>query len=966
MRAASVSCISTKKRSSLKPRAVLSLFLIFAVLASVPFGASEPRDFNILKKLMKEGAHATALEQGEEYLSSFPKGRHRARVAGWVGSLLLEKGKAKEALPLLEEALRGATQKEKSGLSLLNAEALVDLGRYRKAEALLKTLHPGSGGAGSKIVRLKIRVAELSGDPEGVIKALALLPEAKRTPADRLAVGTALARVGKDREAVKELDAVLEAGGLEPDDAKNARLALAASLYRLKKYDEAMKKLEPLSESGDVDAALLKAWTLHAMGKDAPAYDLVRKTAPLKGWREARALLPVRKAEAEADDEGVIAGSSKVARDFPGTAVAGQARFLAAKALQRRGDDALALKVLSSAIKTLPKGDGEISALLSGARLAWRVNGSSAAAGKWLSAALSQSGNKEEKALCLYAKAELEWKWGDVNGALKDLANLVSGYKKTTVVPSAYLLMGRMLFLTGDYDRGRQFLRIVTDSFPDSKLYGEAALLLGESWVVAGDPAKAEPALHLLSDAVLTPEQTIRLHGLEGNFHLSKREWADAAASFAQTAVVPRSGPVHDRAAFGTALAFIGVGSPDAALDAAKSIGDVRLADGVELRSAETLIAAGRTERGFTILEKLARGGGSVSATALWLLADARLEAGEKIAGMADLRRLASRPSDEPLSVLAQHRIEMMLLASKGAGAALKAIPLFRQSEPMTLGEAEALLRKARSRSSSGDAAGASKLYAAYLEHAAPGAGAKEAASYLARRAMKRKDYLEAKRVLLEVERTPSMNLALARACLQLRDLKTARKALSDALASSDGLKSGQRLQAELLSANAARMEGDTASAMTHYEYYALKAPANRRNKDSLFGAALWLRNRGNYEPALKAFARLNEAFRDAAVGYNYGYTLELMGKPDDALKTYLQVAYTSSNAQWALTARYRAAEMMVEMGRLDDALALYARLVERTKGTVQGTYAESRLRWLKSIKAKTVEQGRKKGESKK
>jgi len=283
----------------------------------------------------------------------------------------------------------------------------------------------------------------------------------------------------------------------------------------------------------------------------------------------------------------------------------------------------------------------------------------------------------------------------------------------------------------------------------------------------------------------------------------------------------------------------------------------------------------------------------------------------------------------------------------------------------MTLGEAEALLRKARSRSSSGDGAGASKLYAAYLEHAARGAGAREAASFLARRAMKRKDYPEAERVLFDVERTPSMNLALARACFGLRDPAAARKALSDALGSSGGLKSRQRLEAELLSANAARMEGDTAAAMTHYEYYALKAPANRRYKDSLFGAALWLRNRGSYEPALKAFARLNKAFRDAAVGYNYGYTLELMGKPDDALKAYLQVAYASSNAQWALTARYRAAEMMVEMGRLDDALALYAKLVERTKGTVQGAYAESRLKWLKSIKAKNGKQGPKKGPKK-
>lgn len=951
MRAVSASFTSTKKRSSLKPRAALSLFLILAVLASVPFGASEPQDFKILKKLMKEGAHATALEQGREYLASFPEGTHRAMVAGWVGSLLLEKGKAKEAVPLLKEALSGATQKEKSGLSLLNAEALVDLGRYRKAEAILKTLHPGSGAAGSKIVRLKIRVAELSGDPERVIKTLSLLPEGQRTPTDRLEEGTALAHLGKDSDAVKELGAVLEGTGLEPEQAKAARLALATSLYRLKKYGEAIKALEPLLKSGDIDATLLKAWTLHALKKDAQAYDLVRKACPLKGWREARALLPVREDEARADDEGVIKTAAEVARKFPGTPAAGEARLLAAAALQRRGDDASALNVLSAALKSVTGNQTRIDALLSGAHLIWKVRGDSLSAAKWIAAATSLSEDPEQKALCLYEKANLETRGGKVNEALKDLSKLVSTYKKTSVVARAYLLMGRILLLTGDYNRGRQFLRIVTDSFPDSKLYGEAALLLGESFVEKGESEKAEPALHLLSDAVLTTDQTRRLHELEGNFYLSRHEWADAAVSFSQTAVAPSSGIIHDRAAFGTAVALIGVGSPEAALDVSKSIGDDRLATGVELRSAQALIAAGQKERGLEIMEKLAHRGGPASATALWLLADIRLKAGEKVAGTADLIRLSNRSSDEQLSILAQHRMEMMLLTSKGAGAALEAIPIFRRSKPMTLGEKEALLRSARKRASTGRDAEASKLYARYLEHITRGGGAQEAASYLADRAMKRKDYTEAKRVLLEVERTPSMNLALARASLGLNDLKTARTAISDALDSSDELKPEERLEAELLAARIAQREGDTAGAMPHYEYYALKAPANRRYKNSLFGAAIWLRNRGSYEDALKALGRLNKTFRDAAVGYNYGYTLELMGRENDALKAYLQVAYASSNAQWALTARYRAAEMMVKMGRIDDARALYTKLVERTKGTVQGAYAESRLRWLKTLK---------------
>ncbi|MEJ2367617.1 MAG: hypothetical protein P8Z49_04515 [Acidobacteriota bacterium] len=60
-----------------------------------------------------------------------------------------------------------------------------------------------------------------------------------------------------------------------------------------------------------------------------------------------------------------------------------------------------------------------------------------------------------------------------------------------------------------------------------------------------------------------------------------------------------------------------------------------------------------------------------------------------------------------------------------------------------------------------------------------------------------------------------------------------------------------------------------------------------------------------------------------------------------------MKVTYASANAQWALVARYRAAELMLAMGRKADAVALYKKLVEQTKGTVQGAYAEQRLQQL-------------------
>ncbi len=952
MRDASASCTLTTLRKS---RGSLFILLCFVILLPITITASESLDFKIIKKLMKEGAYATALDQGEAYLSTYKTASHRPRVAAWVGRLLVKNGRTEEALPVLREAIEGLAPKKRGNLQLLEARVLLLLNKPAEAAVSLKGFEPGSPGARLETIRLKARIYRKEGKPGRVAEVLSTLAEEKRTAKDRLMLGMALARTGKDAMAVKALSSCLEKGAITGEGAGSARLALASSLYHMKEYNRASSALVPLlnAHKKDVEAFLLKAWILHAEGRNAEAYDLVRKTVPIDGWREAAALVPVRMAAVRGNNDAVISTAAKVLKGFPKGKAAAQARLLAAEALARRGDAFTALRVLEAAVPSLAPGSRRVKASLFGARLAWTKLRDKALSRRWLSVAEKDGTTVEEKALCAYNRANLNWAWGDSSAALKTLAHLVTTYKGTAAIPDAYLLLGHILMATGNTSKGSEALRVVVDSFPDSRLYPEAVLALAEGLAAQGKTGAIEPLLALLNDRPLSPTENLRYERLKGRFALLRQEWASAAEEFALCSTPGPGRHLSDAAFFGTALAYLGAGVPEEALIEAKSIQNPLLAKAVAFRAARLFMKQGQANKGLYLLEGLAKNVGSTADDALWLLAEERLKRKEMVPALATLQRLAVEDRYDPLSTLAQRRIEMLLLTKDGPKAALLAIPVFRESKPMTLGEADEMLRSARLKVRTGKKAEAEKIYSAYLERLPKGPGAGEAASYLATRALKAKDYVAARRVLERVKRTALMDLYLGEACYALKDPAASQAAFERALAASKALSMKEKLKAELLAGKAARMQGKTGEAISHLEAYAKAAPADRADRETLFATALWLQNRGRYDVALAALAKLRRSFRDAAVGYNYGYTLELMGRREKALKAYLRVAYASSNPQWALTARYRAAEIMLALGRRADAIALYRELAARAKGSVQGDFAARRLHQLQRIEAK-------------
>jgi tetratricopeptide (TPR) repeat protein len=925
-----------------------SLLVLFLVLfpAGSPLLATEAEDFQIVQRLLQEGAARTAAERGLAYLERYPQGAHRPQVAALVGRSLLEESRPREALPLIEEALKGLPPKEQDELPLDRVQALLDLGRTDEAAQALKTPPKGREAVRLRHLRLTARAAEALDDPEGAARALSALPESKRTLPDRLALARALSVLGRHEPSVRLLEALLGDPGLSEESRGEASLLLATCRYRLGDADGALEALDSagaMPEGARTRSALLRAWALLARGEAARAYDLVRTTLPLKGWEEAAALSAVRAADLRRDAEGTVAAARALLARFPDGAASAEARLRSARALADRGRFSEALDLLEPGLPLLPDAAARLEGALLACRLAWEGPRDPARAARWASLAVASAASEPEKGRAALAAARLAWEAGRSADAQEILAERIQAAPEGAAAPGAYLLMGRILLSEGDADRAREVLQIVAEAYPDAPEAREALLLAAESLAAEGRAQETEGLLVSARAFPLDPAQARRLARLRWREALARGAVEEARLYLAEASSPAPEVDEEDEARYQMALLDLAEGRVDAALGALQAVGDPSRGTALTLRCADALTVGGRAEEALSLLEPLLHRAGGETAAIRMFRADLLLQADRLPEALEDLRRAAALAPEEALAPLAQRRLEMTLLVREGPEAALRAVSPFREAEPSALSEGDALLRAARIHLGSGNRSGAAEAYRGYLERRPRGPGAPEAVLFLGREALSKGDFA-AVRSLLQTSAEPEALLLLGEAAFAQRDMAPALEALERALSTPGGLSPDQALRARRLAGNAARVLGRTADAVTHLEAFARAARTGPEDREDLLTAALFLEERGRLEAALDALGRLKAASRDAETGFHYAYTLELLKRPKDALQAYLDVAYASSSAEWALTSRYRAAELMVALDRREDALALYRELAARSEGTVQGEYARRRL----------------------
>ena len=765
---------SVLRRISILPALLSLALLLFA--AGQAARAGEAEDFQIIKKLVQEGAFQTALVQARAFLQAYPDSPRRAQVAAWGGHLLVESGKAEEALPLLEEARRSLAPKALGEVPLDQARALLALRRYHDALDALKGYQASGDEARVLFRRTEGEALSALGSDAEALRAFQAIPAKLRTPTDRFHLALTMASQGQDRPAADLLVALLQGpvSGLSGEDLRQARLALGASLYRLRDFDGALSALGPLlsspGEAGDKEAALLAAWVLKGKGEEARAYDLLRRFIPLEGWEDAAALMPIRAAAAARDWSAVARLAPGLLRRFPKGPAAAEAWLCLASALRDGGDGAGAFRALEEALKYLPSGDEAAATAMEAADVAWTLLHDPGKAQRWLAFAAQAAVTEEQRAQAGLALARLLWAKGDSGGALSALAALVKDHPGTSAVPDAYLLLGRIRLAEGDAGQGREALQVVLDSFADAPAYPRALLDLAESLASREAWKELGEVLGEAEAGSLDAASRLRLLRLQARAAMAQGDWSKAALLLAEADGM-RTAPPDEREAFLSDLCLLMEGKSQEALDAFRALQDPGLRRAGTLRVASVFAAQGAHDEAQALWAGLGREGGGVASVALWALAEDQIGTGETDAGLATLRTLAALPPSEPLSVLAQRRLEMALLTAQGPGAALDAIPAFREAEPVPLAQAESLLRTARLAAKEGEAPGAERAYRAYLTRFPSAPGASEAKLFLARRAMASGDASQARELLAGIPPSAKASLLLGEACYRLRDM---------------------------------------------------------------------------------------------------------------------------------------------------------------------------------------------------
>lgn len=919
---------------------------LLILLAAIGLSAGEPDDFRMIGRLLKEGARRTAAEQGRDYLRKYPQSPHRAEVAALVGRYLLDQGEAEGAVPLLREAAGGLKGAAGLEVSLDLAQALLDLRRAAEAAQVLKGLPKAREPVLSRALSLQARAADALDDPEGVAKALLALPERRRSPEDRYLLALSLAAMGKDREAVPFLEGLAQAPDTPPPLRGRVLRSLAEVLYRLGDHAGALEALSasPGAE-GASEAALLRGWILLAQGRPAEAYDEVRRALPLEGWEEASALFAVRAAMLRRDFPAALRAARDLLDRHGRGAAADEARLTAARALLASDRPAEALAYLEPALATMDGEETKVEGALLAVRTAWEKLHDAHRARKWLDFAREAALSDLWKQAVALEAARFDWETGQAGSALEGLSTLIEQAPESPSAPGAALLMGRILLAEGHREKALSLWRSVVEAYPDSPEAREALLDAGEHAARAGDPETLLQVVEAGKAFAFGPAEARRFARLAFEAARLRGDVQEARLLLLASSHPAPDPEEADETSFQAALLDLDAGRLAEAREAMTALLSPQRRLALGLRCADRLAASGDLTQARALLGDLEAAFPGERATLLLEEANLALSGDDPAGAKAFLLGLAALAPAEPLAALAQRRLERLLLTQEGPEAALKAIPAFLEAEPTAVSRGEALLRQARLLRRQADDS-AAQAYRRYLELRPSGPGAAEARLYLARLALARGSAQEAWNLTQGLS-GPEAALLAGEAAFALRDMEKALQSLAPVLDDRQALSPDRRVRALYLAATAARVLGRSAEAEARFAAFVREAPATAQNLEDLLTAALFLQKAGRHDGALEGLGRLREAFRDARVGFQYAYTLELQGRREEALKAYLEVAFGAGNPEWALTARYRAAEILAAEGRKEDAAALYRRLVERTEGTVQGEYARRRLQEL-------------------
>ena len=465
-------------------------------------------EFDLAYCELRLGHDDVALQRLEAFRQKYPNSPHTSEAVYYEASALYHTGNFNKSVEFAESAEKSTDPHVSREAALLHGEALLMLGQYAKADAVLAPLEnsPASEDERLRIEWRRAQAAYFSGDYKSaeerlldVTKGGAANNDPALADAGFLLGDTQLQR-GEDGQAVSTLQSWIAGPGASSPRREEGQYKLAMAQQRSNDVAGAQETLHSLLHNGDAKSPWVQrawyetaelAWQSHDADEATRALDKVL-AAHAEESIAAPALYLLARVEMSQHKDADAAGHlDQLLRDYPHNALAEEAAFTRAMATRDAQQFDSAAAQFAAYVQDYPHGK-----YLTEARHQRAVCLTAISKPGEAIAILSDLARTGHSDTILY---DLAWAYRaakDLPHAIETYNTLLKNFPTGAQATPARIELAQLLYAQNHYAEAHdQLTAAVADSHADPHLHGVATYWLGCCQMRLGDPAKAAETL---------------------------------------------------------------------------------------------------------------------------------------------------------------------------------------------------------------------------------------------------------------------------------------------------------------------------------------------------------------------------------------------------------------------------------------------------------------------------------------
>ncbi len=377
---------------------------------------------------------------------------------------------------------------------------------------------------------------------------------------------------------------------------QDARLRLADCYFALKRYDDARAAYDRVDGAGVEYALYQGGRALYYAGQPGAARDRLRRFVDDFPDSPLRPDALYRLGDIHFQEQRYEAARNAFTQlldDHPETARAAEAQYAIGDTHYNAGEMKDAVQAYRAVLETYPESP-YASEAASSLFFALNAAGQQDRADKLITAIANRVPDANMEDRLRYHRARAAYQRGDSKRALRLFRTFVRTTSTQARVPDAYYYLGLLYADTDQYEEAKNYLRQLTDQYPDSEYLSDASLRLGEIYLEEGANEQAAAAYRTAAEQDDTRDE-LRAQARYGQsqalLQLGRTSAADTLLS--QILEAEPQGPLRNAARLGLGRVRAEQGRTDEALDLYRRV--IRASDGET--GAEALYRLGRQLR---------------------------------------------------------------------------------------------------------------------------------------------------------------------------------------------------------------------------------------------------------------------------------------------------------------------------------------------------------------------------------